>query len=208
MDMQMPVLDGHAATRQIRQWEVEHHKSPTPILALTANAQTKEGTRCRASGCTAFLTKPIRKAALLTALAKYIPLSRVPADQPDLLPAVKQLVPGYLKQRRIEVDRLWEAIAAGDYTTISTLGHMLKGSGASYGFEELSRIGEAIELAARASHPQETHNQVGLLAAAISKIEAVGAWQPHDQHSILDAGGLNVESGLRSALDTRSACPS
>ena len=61
-DMQMPLLDGHPATRRIRQWEVDHNRTPTPIPALTAHAFPEEVKRCKACGCTAFLGKPIRKA--------------------------------------------------------------------------------------------------------------------------------------------------
>jgi PAS domain S-box-containing protein len=73
MDVQMPVMNGHEATRQIRQWETDHDRSPIPILALTAHAQIEEVMRCQAAGCTAFLSKPIRKGTLLAALAKHLP---------------------------------------------------------------------------------------------------------------------------------------
>ena len=36
MDIQMPVMDGHAATRAIRDWERDNHRAPTPIVALSA----------------------------------------------------------------------------------------------------------------------------------------------------------------------------
>jgi CheY-like chemotaxis protein/anti-sigma regulatory factor (Ser/Thr protein kinase) len=66
MDMQMPVLDGYAATRAIRQWEVSHGAPATPIVALTAYALKQEIEKSLAAGCTAHLTKPMRKAALLS----------------------------------------------------------------------------------------------------------------------------------------------
>ncbi len=71
MDIQMPVLDGHGATMQIRQWEAASAKQGMPILALTAHALKDEEDRCRVSGFTAFLSKPIQKATLLAALAQH-----------------------------------------------------------------------------------------------------------------------------------------
>ncbi len=72
MDMQMPVMDGYEATSLIRAWEKEQARVPTPILALTANAFTEEREKSLAAGCTAHLTKPIKKKTLLTAIADYV----------------------------------------------------------------------------------------------------------------------------------------
>jgi CheY-like chemotaxis protein len=71
MDMQMPVLDGYAATRKIRQWEKEIGRTPTPIIALTAFALQEEIRKSLDAGCTAHLTKPIKKAILLNAIQEY-----------------------------------------------------------------------------------------------------------------------------------------
>ncbi len=76
MDIQMPVMDGRAATMAIRQWEHERHRRPTPILALTANALKEEADLSLAAGCTAHLTKPIDKSTLLTAIADYAHTSK------------------------------------------------------------------------------------------------------------------------------------
>lgn len=174
MDLQMPILDGHAATRRIRQWEADHSRRPTPILALTAHAQTEEAKRCEASGCTAFLSKPIRKAALLAALAKHLPHIVLAPEHSDVPPEVQELVPGYLEQKWVDLDRLSTAIEAADYGTISRLGHQLKGSGTSYGFEAFSEIGSAIERAGRGHDLEETRRQVDLLAASVSEAFTVG----------------------------------
>ena len=70
MDMQMPVMDGLTATAAIREWERAQQRRPTPIVALTANAFKEEADKCLAAGCTAHLTKPIKKKTLLTAIAQ------------------------------------------------------------------------------------------------------------------------------------------
>ncbi len=71
MDMQMPVMDGLEATGAIRRWEQEQHRRPTPIIALTANAFKEEADRSLAAGCTAHVTKPIKKKALLATITQY-----------------------------------------------------------------------------------------------------------------------------------------
>jgi signal transduction histidine kinase/CheY-like chemotaxis protein len=72
MDMQMPVLDGYAATRAIRDWEREHDYPPVPIIALTAYAVREDVDKSLAAGCTAHMTKPIRKAVLLENLRRHL----------------------------------------------------------------------------------------------------------------------------------------
>ncbi len=71
MDIQMPVMDGYDATRAIRKWEVEASRTATPILALTAHALAADLQKCIYAGCNDYLSKPIKKADLLTAIAKY-----------------------------------------------------------------------------------------------------------------------------------------
>ena len=71
MDMQMPVTDGYSATRAIRKWEKEHSVKATPIIALSAFALKEEIQKSLAAGCSSHLTKPIRKAVLMEAIAAH-----------------------------------------------------------------------------------------------------------------------------------------
>ena len=71
MDIEMPVMDGLTATGKIRQWEAENQVKATPIIALTAHALVKHGQKTLEAGCTAHLTKPIKKTDLLDAIKKY-----------------------------------------------------------------------------------------------------------------------------------------
>ncbi|MEX2525166.1 MAG: response regulator [Gammaproteobacteria bacterium] len=68
MDVQMPVMDGREATRNIRAWESETGKKPTPIIALTAHAIQEEIDECLRAGCDAHLGKPVKKAVLIEAI--------------------------------------------------------------------------------------------------------------------------------------------
>jgi len=70
MDIQMPILDGFAATRQIREWEKSHGLRAVPIIALTASALDEDVQRSREAGCNLHVSKPIKKKTLMTAIAK------------------------------------------------------------------------------------------------------------------------------------------
>ncbi|OSM06146.1 response regulator [Magnetofaba australis] len=65
MDVQMPIMDGHAATRAIRAWEHEQKRAPTPIVAFTAFAMQNDVNQALDAGCNMHLTKPISKNRLL-----------------------------------------------------------------------------------------------------------------------------------------------
>jgi PAS domain S-box-containing protein len=68
MDIQMPEVDGYAATRAIRRWERKHDRASTPIIALTASVFGEAVRLTRAAGCDAHVGKPIDKATLLRAI--------------------------------------------------------------------------------------------------------------------------------------------
>jgi CheY-like chemotaxis protein len=68
MDMQMPVMDGLAAVQAIRAAERQARRSPTPILALTANVMSHQIAEYRAAGMDGFIAKPIEVAALFESL--------------------------------------------------------------------------------------------------------------------------------------------
>ncbi|ABK45679.1 multi-sensor hybrid histidine kinase [Magnetococcus marinus MC-1] len=72
MDIQMPLMDGYEATRQIRQWEQQKGSGRTPIIALTAHALSEESQQILEAGCDIHLTKPIRKSKLLEVLAEVL----------------------------------------------------------------------------------------------------------------------------------------
>lgn len=72
MDCSMPIMDGFEATRIIRQQEAEQSEPRRIILALTANVMFEDQQACRDAGMDDFLTKPIRKSIIQSALTRWL----------------------------------------------------------------------------------------------------------------------------------------
>jgi len=72
MDVPMPVMDGPQAAGCIRQWEIESGAARTPIVAMMAGAFAEDRQRCAEAGMDDVLTKPIDRAALGQALARWL----------------------------------------------------------------------------------------------------------------------------------------
>lgn len=67
MDIQMPEMDGHTATRMIR----SELKSAIPVIAMTAHAMAGEREKCISSGMNDYLSKPINEETLYAFIVKY-----------------------------------------------------------------------------------------------------------------------------------------
>jgi len=174
MDIQMPVMDGYAAARSIRQWEQREGRAPTPIIALTASALDEAVRRSLEAGCNSHLSKPVRKATLVKALEQALAAvpahsaypggenggyagkengSRAEEGPPSTLRAnvradLQPLIGKFLEHKRADLEQLNAALETSDFATIAWLGHRLRGEGGSYGLDRISEIGAQLEVAA------------------------------------------------------------
>ncbi|WP_375416500.1 response regulator [uncultured Hymenobacter sp.] len=85
MDIQMPVMDGYAATALLRQ----QLELTTPIVALTANAIKGEREKCLAAGMSGYLAKPFKEEELLKTVSKWV----LPLTEEAPLPAPSRRAP-------------------------------------------------------------------------------------------------------------------
>lgn len=76
MDIQMPVMNGFEATRQIK---IDHPE--IPVIALTACAMKGDDEKCFNAGCNAYLTKPVDRKKLIETLTKYLSADNVKQNQ-------------------------------------------------------------------------------------------------------------------------------
>ena len=196
MDMQMPVLDGIQATAAIRHWEREQRRRPTPIVALTANAFKDEADKSLAAGCTAHLTKPLKKKALLDAIhlytgtveraVAYPATATIVADRSStsetsgrgnsvvsIDPDLKPLMPLFLAGRKKDIVDIREAMARDDFHTIGRIAHGMKGAGSIYGFERVATLATSIGQAAKAGSAASIETDLALLATYLDHVQVV-----------------------------------
>ncbi len=154
MDLHMPQMDGCTAVRAFREYERAQRLPPLPVLALTADAFEEAVERSLAAGFTIHLAKPISKSTLLKAIAKHArgrPEAgyEVKVDGPGR-EGLSAIVPKFLANVRRNHSIITSALARGDFSTVRTLGHNMKGTGSSFGLPQISEIGEMLEQAAKA----------------------------------------------------------
>jgi two-component system sensor histidine kinase/response regulator len=115
MDVQMPIMDGYTATRQIR--DLERGQGRTPIVALTANAMTGQLERCLETGMDGLLTKPLAVEELQAVLERY----GLTAPEPVMNEtAVAELITATPVAAAIDLTQL-EELAAGDEEFIQSV---------------------------------------------------------------------------------------
>jgi PAS domain S-box len=182
MDIRMPVMDGYAATRAIREWESIQGVGHTPIVALTANAVAEDIQLSLDAGCNIHLAKPIGKAKLLETITKFTKFGKVTTPVAEkvldriVVTVDKDLVdiiPEFLENRAKDAILINKALNQRDYETISRLGHILKGIGGGYGFPYISELGAKLEQTAIKADKCSINQLVTELQEYIGRVQII-----------------------------------
>jgi PAS domain S-box-containing protein len=162
MDLQMPVMNGYEATRQIRQIA---GCADIPIVALTAGNVKGERENCLAAGMDDFVVKPVVEETLRDVLEKWLPLAEketeVKAKTPDepvhfdqnklnvyargnveFLQKIFLIVKDELSGSYRDIQAQWRS---GDLLNLKEAGHKLYGTAVSSGFDRLASLTKELE---------------------------------------------------------------
>lgn len=83
------------------------------------------------------------------------------------------IIPEFLNNRRGDCTLIRQFVGEGNYSEIRHLGYRMKGAGGSYGFDEISEIGEAVEEASLAADQETILNQVQRLSDYLDRVSVV-----------------------------------
>jgi histidine phosphotransfer protein HptB len=86
---------------------------------------------------------------------------------------LEEIVPIFLTNRRKDIHTLRDALSAQDFRTIQTLGHRMKGDGGGFGFDRISAIGAALEVAANQYDQGTTEQQIRQLEEFLNRVTVV-----------------------------------
>jgi PAS domain S-box-containing protein len=190
MDLQMPVLDGYAATEAIRAMGLH----ALPVIAMSANTLDEDRRRAFEAGMDEHLSKPIDVDELVATLARLSGRGATPASAPapdaplphlpgiDLKAALPRfggsieafaaVFARFVAGAGARVDQLQAQVDAADHEGALVAAHRLRGVAANLGATILAAHALDLEAALRARDAAGTARQLVLLDAALAPLQA------------------------------------
>jgi CheY-like chemotaxis protein len=153
MDVQMPEMDGLAATQAIRS-RISCPQRPI-ILAMTAHAMQGDRERCIEAGMDDYISKPVRPQELLEKLMEWLALGPVSALRIDWdylhdisendTQFEREILDVYVKTAPALMKGLTEAIRSHDFASAIRMSHTLRGSSKSIGANYFGDVCQEVE---------------------------------------------------------------
>ncbi|UCG87363.1 MAG: response regulator [Gemmatimonadota bacterium] len=184
MDVQMPELDGVAATKQIRS-----SGNRLPIIAMTAHALSGDRERCIEAGMTGYVAKPFMPHELFATLEGWTLAARSQAVEDDgheapvdlqgfrdtmseagVEDAVALMLQAFLQDAPGRVEELEDAVAARDAERIYSTAHALKSASGTIRARRLADLLKQVEAAGRSG---DTAKAAGLFERVLQEYQAV-----------------------------------
>jgi two-component system sensor histidine kinase/response regulator len=187
MDCQMPVMDGFAATREIRRREGSDRH--TPIIAMTAGAMMGDEGKCLAAGMDAYLSKPVKAESLAVMVERWTSLgaqSRPTRESESLhgglldssvIAGLRELGTDefdslarlFLADGAIRVAALHTAQKHGDGEAMEKLAHSLKGSAGTFGAAALAQRCDELQVLASSGDLAESARLIDSVDAGFAR---------------------------------------
>ena len=175
MDMEMPVMDGYDAVHMLRA-----RGYSGPIIAFTGYESGSPLERALVEGCDELLIKPVTVQRLREVLAPLLgeapARDRVPAGEEINVPVDERLgalVSRFLAHCQRDIECIRDALGGGDLAMPRRLGHSLRGAGSSYGFDEITRLGDEIERSAKSGDADGVRGFAKQLEGYLARVRPV-----------------------------------
>jgi PAS domain S-box-containing protein len=199
MDVQMPVMDGLEATREIRKGS-DPFISCIPIIAMTAAAMHGDRDTCLAAGMNDYITKPVAAPALVKVLEKWLPgedvrlnhenpdttvlrVGRNPKPSPAVFERaallerlmddeelVRTILLAFKMDMPLQVETLQRYLDAGDAVGAARQAHTIKGAASNLGGDVFSSLAAELEQAGRAGDLENMQLRMDELHAALKDL--------------------------------------
>ncbi|MEF7612906.1 ATP-binding protein [Aquincola sp. MAHUQ-54] len=150
MDMQMPVMDGEAATRRLR---AAHCR--TPIVALTANVMKADVQRYREAGCSDVLAKPVDRERFYDVVSRHLGAAVGDGGEADdFEQEMAQLTAAFRAGLPAQIEAIRAALRSDDWHTLGRVAHTLHGTAGSFGQPRLGEMAAQVEAELKAQRPR------------------------------------------------------
>lgn len=189
MDIQMPVMNGFDATREIRRLEAESGASHLPVVAMTACAMKGDREKCLEAGLDAHIAKPVQADELRRVISELMRSER--QEKVAMLegdsdpgwdetafrqnmqsePLMREVIE-YFRADAVELlDSMEEALQSEDLSSLKLAAHTFRGFVSNYCASRVLRLGTESDADAQAGHLSKIRSRLPKLRDAVDDLD-------------------------------------